>query len=114
MNKLLFHSALWIILLNGACMADSRNKNTRDTIYQASTTLPVTQSRDSKHYKWLERHQEILKLNKVKPPKNILIGNSIIHYWGGEPGHRTDAEKLHGKNTSLLSRSETWALVQTV
>ena len=88
MNKLLFHSALWIILLNGACMADSRNKNTRDTIYQASTTLPVTQSRDSKHYKWLERHQEILKLNKVKPPKNILIGNSIIHYWGGEPGHR--------------------------
>ena len=49
------------------------------------TTIPVTQSRDIATYKWEERHQEILELNKIKPPKICLIGNSIINFWGGEP-----------------------------
>ncbi len=49
------------------------------------TTIPVTQSRDIAVYKWEERHQEILKLNKVDSPKICLFGNSIVNFWGGEP-----------------------------
>lgn len=44
---------------------------------------PCTQQRDP--YNWKERHEEILKLNKEDAPEILLIGNSITHYWGGEP-----------------------------
>ena len=44
---------------------------------------PRTQQRDS--YNWKERHEEVLKLNKGKAPQILLIGNSITHYWAGEP-----------------------------
>lgn len=55
----------------------------------ASTQKPVIQSREIKGYNWEERHQEILKLNKTNPPKTVLFGNSITHFWGGEPyGYR--------------------------
>ena len=50
-----------------------------------STTIPSTQSRDIGVYKWEERHQSILTLNKVKPPKICLFGNSITNFWGGAP-----------------------------
>lgn len=44
---------------------------------------PCTQQRDP--YDWKQRHEEVLKLNKEKAPEILLIGNSITHYWGGEP-----------------------------
>jgi lysophospholipase L1-like esterase len=49
-----------------------------------ATTRPVTQSRDG-YYDWRGRHAEILSLNRTSPPANIILANSIIHYWGGEP-----------------------------
>ncbi|PSL46322.1 GDSL-like lipase/acylhydrolase family protein [Chitinophaga niastensis] len=49
------------------------------------TTIPVTQSRDIRSYDWRDRHQEILALNKKTPPQNIILANSIIHFWGGDP-----------------------------
>jgi len=49
-----------------------------------ATTRPVTQSRDG-YYDWRGRHAEVLSLNRRTPPANIILANSIIHYWGGEP-----------------------------
>ena len=45
--------------------------------------LSCTQNRDS--YNWKERHEAILKLNQERSPEFVLIGNSITHYWSGEP-----------------------------
>ena len=45
--------------------------------------VPRTQQRDS--YNWKERHEQVLALNKEKAPQILLIGNSITHYWAGEP-----------------------------
>lgn len=50
-----------------------------------STQKPVVQSREMGGYNWEERHLAILKLNKTNPPKTVLFGNSITHFWGGEP-----------------------------
>ena len=44
---------------------------------------PCTQQRDP--YNWKERHEQVLKLNKEKVPEIVLIGNSITHFWAGEP-----------------------------
>lgn len=54
------------------------------TAFAQSTTIPVVQDRD-KLYNWQQRHEEILALNKEKPPLNVIMGNSIMHYWGGLP-----------------------------
>lgn len=56
-----------------------------DPIGDISTTIPVTQNREANVYNWQERHQKILSLNKERLPKIVFIGNSILHYWGGEP-----------------------------
>ena len=49
-----------------------------------TTSMPVVQSRDG-YYDWRERHAEVLALNKATPPVNVILANSIVHYWGGKP-----------------------------
>lgn len=49
------------------------------------TILPVTQNRDHATYNWQKRHEEILLRNKHIKPDVVFFGDSIIHYWGGEP-----------------------------
>ncbi len=61
-----------------------------------STTIPKTQSRDIAVYKWENRHQEILDLNKTNPPEVCLFGDSIINFWGGEP------------NSSISNGKDSW------
>ena len=49
--------------------------------------IPLTQNRDWKSYDWVSRHQEILDLGKTNGAnyKVVLIGDSITHFWAGEP-----------------------------
>ncbi|PTR01512.1 lysophospholipase L1-like esterase [Mucilaginibacter yixingensis] len=49
-----------------------------------STLNPVVQSRD-RNYNWRQRHADELALIKTHPPRNVVLANSIIHYWGGPP-----------------------------
>ncbi|MGC4036859.1 MAG: SGNH/GDSL hydrolase family protein [Chitinophagaceae bacterium] len=48
-----------------------------------STTIPIIQTRDG--YDWRGRHEAIKRLNKTNKSPNVIIGNSIIHFWAGEP-----------------------------
>jgi len=50
-----------------------------------STTTPVTQDRDHATYDWQKRHAEVLARHKEFKPEVVIFGDSIIHYWGGEP-----------------------------
>jgi len=49
-----------------------------------NTTAAMIQNRDPL-YNWQSRHAAILALNKTSPPANIILGNSIVHFWGGSP-----------------------------
>lgn len=49
------------------------------------TTTPVTQRREPGTYEWQTRHRAILEQIKNYPPKAVILGNSITHFWGGEP-----------------------------
>lgn len=51
----------------------------------SSTTRPVTQRREPGTYEWQKRHRELLAMNAAQPPQAVIIGNSITHYWGGQP-----------------------------
>jgi lysophospholipase L1-like esterase len=46
---------------------------------------PVTQDRDRAMYDWLVRHQAVLDRNRAVNPDLVILGDSIMHYWGGEP-----------------------------
>ena len=76
--------------------ADAYEKKLRsileEPIGELNTTKPVTQLRELGNYDWESKHNEILHLNKFNPPKNIIISNSIIHFWGGLPDFKTKVE----------------------
>jgi lysophospholipase L1-like esterase len=50
-----------------------------------STLVPVTQSRDWPKYDWEKRHAAICALVRERHPRLVFIGDSITHFWGGEP-----------------------------
>ena len=50
-----------------------------------ATTTPVTQNRDHAIYDWQTRHAAVIEFNRTHKPEIVLIGDSIIHYWGGDP-----------------------------
>lgn len=49
------------------------------------TTTAVTQNRDHAIYDWPSRHAAVLEYNRRRQADIVVIGDSIIHYWGGEP-----------------------------
>lgn len=54
----------------------------------AGAPLPATlkseaHQRDS--YGWRERHEAVLKRNQTVKPDYVFFGDSITHWWGGEP-----------------------------
>ncbi|WP_287132538.1 SGNH/GDSL hydrolase family protein [Bacteroides sp.] len=67
--------------------ADSYVKKIREILKEEtgteSTCIPCKQQRDP--YDWQARHEQILKLNRTDSPEAVIIGNSIVHYWAGEP-----------------------------
>jgi lysophospholipase L1-like esterase len=58
-----------------------------------STLVPVTQNRDWRVYDWTARHREASALMRARRPDIVMLGDSITHFWGGEPvgGRRTAA-----------------------
>ncbi len=50
-----------------------------------STLVAVTQNRDWKNYDWVKRHEAIVELGKMRKPDLLFVGDSITHFWGGEP-----------------------------
>lgn len=75
--------------------ADSYLKKIREILHEKSegptSCIPCKQQRDS--YDWYERHEEVLKLNRQNAPEIVMIGNSITHFWAGEPTARTQRGK---------------------
>ncbi|WP_299941725.1 GDSL-type esterase/lipase family protein [uncultured Microbulbifer sp.] len=72
-------SALILTVLS-ACTASPALVDT-----SIDSTTPVTQNRDYATYDWETRHQEILARHEVLNPEVIYLGDSITHFFGGEP-----------------------------
>lgn len=50
-----------------------------------SAILPITQNRDWRVYDWAERHTAVIRTVHEQQPKLVFIGDSITHFFGGEP-----------------------------
>ena len=77
---------------------------------------PCAQRRDG-CYEWMTRHNEILELNRKTDPEILMIGNSITHFWGGQPASRNNGgktwEKLFGKHR-VTNMGMGWDKVENV
>lgn len=62
----------------------------------ASSLVPVTQGRDWRVYDWPKRHAAIVALMKQRQPEIVMVGDSITHFWGGEPA----GLGIEGRNTA--------------
>jgi lysophospholipase L1-like esterase len=71
---------------------ESSAKGTR----KASTLVPVTQARDWRLYDWAERHAACVSLMKSRQPEIVMLGDSITHFWGGDPSGSTVAGRRTG------------------
>jgi lysophospholipase L1-like esterase len=49
------------------------------------TTRAVTQAREPQSYDWEARFLEFLELAAARRPRAVLLGDSILHFWGGLP-----------------------------
>ena len=48
----------------------------------------MTQARDWHLYDWAERHAACVALMKSRQPEIVMLGDSITHFWGGDPERR--------------------------
>lgn len=66
------------------------------------TLRPQPHQRDP--YDWQARHEAVKKHNAAHRPEYVVIGDSITHHWGGEPGlgghswGKSSWEKLFGNH----------------
>jgi len=64
--------------------ADAVEKKVREILHEQTVLFaPCTQHRD--FYDWTKRFEETLALCSSVKPQVVLLGDSITHFWGGEP-----------------------------
>lgn len=90
--------------------ADSYVKKIREILHETAngptSCTPCRQQRDP--YDWNDRHRQVMEMNRQSAPDILMIGNSITHYWGGEPiANHTNGRKpwdklFKGKNVRNL------------
>jgi lysophospholipase L1-like esterase len=81
---------------DGAAVGDVATWSAAATATRTPSTLvPVTQNRDWRVYDWTARHAAAVALMTTRQPEIVMLGDSITHFWGGEPvgGRRTGAEE---------------------
>ncbi len=61
----------------------SLSRSLTDPRKNSAIAPEVNFERDS--YDWLHRHADVLDAQKLGNPDIVLIGDSITHFWGGEP-----------------------------
>ncbi len=78
------------------------------------TQQAVRQRREPATYEWGERHAAILKAVETSAPKNVILGNSIVHYWGGAHRIENGAQVWREKMTSYLNMGCGWDRIENV
>lgn len=63
-------------------------------VLENTAIIPVPKLEEDS-YDWYERHAEVIRIKDRIDPEIVMIGDSITHFWGGEP----DSPIKHGENS---------------
>ncbi|MHA4809035.1 GDSL-type esterase/lipase family protein [Flavitalea flava] len=61
-----------------------------DTEILANTAIVPVSKLENDSYNWWDRHDEVLRIKDSVNPEIVLIGNSITHFWGGQPALKNE------------------------
>ena len=75
-----------------------------DTEIPTNSAIVPASKLEEDSYDWFGRHAEILQIKDSLNPEIVLIGNSITHFWGGEPHVRNADGSLR-----IPNGPKTWA-----
>lgn len=56
-----------------------------DTDFPSNSAIVPVSKLENDSYDWWQRHTDVLSIKDSINPEIVLIGNSITHFWGGEP-----------------------------
>ena len=56
-----------------------------DTDTVTNTAIAPVSKLENDSYNWWDRHADVLRLKDSINPEIVMIGNSITHFWGGQP-----------------------------
>ena len=78
------------------------------------TQQPVKQRREPANYEWDARHQSIVAQAQSQRPRRVILGNSIVHYWGGAHRIENGREVWHERMGDYLNMGCGWDRVENV
>lgn len=79
------HSTDWGMVLYAGAYEKALRRILQEPEGPYKTARPVRQRREAGGYEWNARHEQILQMNREHAPERVILGNSIVHYWGGQP-----------------------------
>lgn len=79
------HPTDWGMTLYAGAYEQALRRILQEPEGQYKTTRPVRQRREAGGYEWNARHEQVLQMNRESAPERVILGNSIVHYWGGLP-----------------------------
>lgn len=77
-------SKLWAQAMEPLLSSLMGDKSLDTGIPKNTAIVPVTKL-ENDSYNWWDRHAEVLRIKGSIDPEVVLIGNSITHFWGGQP-----------------------------
>ena len=66
-------------------LSELMGDKSQDTEISSNTAIVPIPKLENDSYDWWNRHSEVLRIKDSINPEIVLIGNSITHFWGGEP-----------------------------
>ncbi|MES2455618.1 MAG: GDSL-type esterase/lipase family protein [Bacteroidota bacterium] len=73
-----FFSLLGLLLIVSSIALHAQSQSTNTAI------IPVPKL-ENDSYNWWDRHNKVMSIKDSINPEIVLIGNSITHFWGGQP-----------------------------
>ena len=78
------------------------------------TMQPVKQRREPGTYEWDDRHRSIVEQAAERQPRCVILGNSIVHYWGGAHRIQNGEEVWASKMGDYLNMGCGWDRVENL
>ncbi|MDR2982083.1 MAG: GDSL-type esterase/lipase family protein [Puniceicoccales bacterium] len=117
MNKI-FPTLLLTAMATGVLHAEvSSEKNNASEVTGENTAIIPVSKLEQDSYDWFKRHEEVLAAQKTLNPEVVLIGDSITHFWGGEPKSKQNGPKawqMTFAKYSVLNMGFGWDRTQNV
>ncbi len=86
------------VALSSCCLSLAQPVPVQPAAEANPAVVPVPKlEQDS--YDWYKRHEDVLAIQSKLNPQIVLIGDSITHFWGGEPQSAIQRGPLAWKDT---------------